>query len=163
MACARSPRRSMHATGSARTSSLVPPSPSPPRPLSPPIPEATHPSPDRRNPSPAIPPRPPACPAPPSQPTNPRLVLHGRTSLPSWGRMVSSPPMSENGASTTTSACSVEEPDISLINVTRRRSRPKLALRLLPRLGNRTPPWVLLLRQKKSKQPPGLRTTGELR
>ena len=163
MACTRSPRRSMRATGSTRTSSLVPPSPSPPRPLSPPTPEATHPSPDRRNLSPAIPPRPPALPAPPSRPTNLHPVLHGRTSLPSWGRMVSSLLMSDNGASTTTSACSAEEPDTSPISVTKRRSRPKLTLWLLPRLGNWTPPRVLLPRQKKSQQPPGLHTTGELR
>ena len=110
----------MHAIGSARMSLLVPPSPSPPRPLSPPTPEATHPSLDRRNPSPAIPPHPPARLAPPSRPTNLRPVPHGRTSLPSWGRMVSSPPMSENGASTTTSACSVEEPGTSPISVTKR-------------------------------------------
>ena len=115
MDCACSPRRSMRAIGSARTSLLVPPSPSPPRPLSPPTLEATH-------PSLAIPPHLPAGPAPPSWPTNLCPVLHGQTSLPSWGRMVSSLLMSENGTSTTTSACSVEKLDTSLISVTKRQN-----------------------------------------
>ena len=150
-----SPRRSMHTIGSTRMSSLVPSSPNPPRPLSPPTLEATH-------PSPAIPPYLTAHPAPPSQPTNPHPVLHGWTSLPSWGKMVSSLPMSENGTSTTTSACSTEELDTSLISATKKQSRPKLVLWPLLHPGNQTLPWVLLLRKKKSKQPPGLHTTGEL-
>ena len=157
-----SPRKSTHAIGSTRTSSLIPPSPSPPCPLSPPTLEATHPSLDRRNSSLAIPPHPPAHLAPPSQPTNPHPVLHGQTSLPSWGRMVSSLLMSENGTLTTTSAWSAEEPDTSPTSITKRRSRPKLTLWPLPHLENQTPPQVLLPRQKKSKQPPGLCTTGEL-
>ena len=45
------------------------------------------------------------------------------------------------------------EPDTSPISVTKRRSRPKLALQLLPHPETWTPPQVLLLRQKKSKQP----------